>query len=398
MEEAFLAENITPSYGSEYSPENALESMRLMKQVLENRLKDPKRYKASGAKDEFDILRMGGQFPEYSPQGRLQGRAAENVSDILTIANKSNDPRHNAYRQFVQMAIQVAHEQLDPSTLQWPNVTGWYSDRNKADEHVNHLGSGFEIVGSLAKNTFYKTKTIPDAGRIHRLAHAIGKTHGLHSKLHDLALRQGHPGLGSFAPPAPGQKPAVKQPHRHGHETQEHGLQAGANQTSAANSPSFRAQLAEAKAQVAQARAERETRQGLAPRYATAGATLPHSFVPIARNGAAMPMRMATRQNFAGAAGLGTTGDADYAQDFGLNGASLAAPPESPRPGGGTAQETSAATLAGMDVAAPGSMSPAEFRRALEACTFQLCRLPPIGVARFNTGLSPLFAGMNIPV
>jgi hypothetical protein len=222
MENAFLAETISPGQHSKYSPEEALSAMRLMKQALENRLKKPSQYEARGAINEFDILRIGGQFPEFTPEGHLHSDAASAVSEIVGDAQNQNSAHYEEYRQYVQLAIQVANEKLDPSTVKWQNATAWRTTGHGSP------GAGFYKIGDFGGNTFFGTiadltpHRAPDAGKLHALALAAGKTHGLHSKLHDLALSHGGHGLGSFAPVPGSQKPAGKQPHRHGHAAHEH--------------------------------------------------------------------------------------------------------------------------------------------------------------------------------
>jgi hypothetical protein len=391
MENAFLAETITPGKRSKYSPDETLNSMRLMKQVLENRLKNPSLYEARGAINEFDILRMGGQFPEFTPEGHLHGAPASNVPEIVADAQNPNSANYQEYRQHVQLAIQVAHETLNPSTVKWQNVTAW-----RTKDHGSP-GSGFYKIADFGGNTFFGTiadlaKEPPTAGKLHAIALAP-------SVMHDLALHQGRPTLGGFAPAPPphGHKPAAKPVHHHNTagETAGHGAHAGANQASETNT-GFRAVLSEAKALAAKARQEREAQQGSLSR-AAAAAPLNRSFAPIAGNGAAIPMRMAARQNFAGRGSANNPFGDDVAEDYDVGGGAGGESTESLRPAPATAHDAAAATLPAMGALAPGGVSQADIGRALETYARHISRLPPAGGAAFNTSLSPAWPGLKMP-
>ncbi len=355
MEQAFLTETHTPDNGALYSPEDTLVAMRLMRQVVENRLKNPSEYDARGATTAFGILTASGQFPEFKSTGALTPKQQKKLHDVLEATQSSNSPLYKEYAQYVQLAMQVAHEELNPSTVKWPNVTGWRTKKSGSP------GTGFYKIGDFGGNTFFGTiadlaKEPPTAGKLHAIALAP-------SVMHDLALHQGRPGLGGFAPPPHGQGLAAK-PVRHHNaagETAGHSAHAGANHTSETNT-GFRAVLSEAKAQAAQARQEREA-----------------------------------RQNFTGGGSTNNSFGGDFAEDFGVGGGGGAESTESLRPAPATAHDAAAAALSAMSAPAPGGVSQADIGRALEAYALRISRLPPAGGAAFNMSLSPAWPGLKMP-
>ncbi len=64
MERLFLLKVATPGRRSYVVGEN-LKAMRLMRQVIENRLKSPAEYGARDARTETDIIEMGNQFAGF---------------------------------------------------------------------------------------------------------------------------------------------------------------------------------------------------------------------------------------------------------------------------------------------------------------------------------------------
>ena len=76
--------------------------MRLMRQVITNRLRAPSRYGAAGATDDTDIIELGSQFAGFQDYPDLPTSLKSNLVEILRIANTEKDrdvrPTRSSYR------------------------------------------------------------------------------------------------------------------------------------------------------------------------------------------------------------------------------------------------------------------------------------------------------------
>ena len=119
MERLFLLEATTPGQHTYAASEN-LKAMRLMRQVIENRLKSPKEYGARGAHSQTDITEMGNQFAGFGGYPTLSGDMTYNLTLFVGIANSGNDRRQAAYAQYICDAVTAATEAIAPPTAGYP--------------------------------------------------------------------------------------------------------------------------------------------------------------------------------------------------------------------------------------------------------------------------------------
>jgi hypothetical protein len=147
--------------------------MRNMRQVFENRLKDPTKYEAPGAKNEIDIARMGNQFQGFGNYPKIDSGIENNIKQILKDATDPHHPQQAAYAQHVQNAIKAASESIKKPVAAYPDATIWVTKGSKGP------GSHFKILGTVGNNTFYGAipeKTEP-ANPGPKPDHLEGKSH-----------------------------------------------------------------------------------------------------------------------------------------------------------------------------------------------------------------------------
>ena len=154
MERLFLLEATTPGQRSYVASEN-LRAMRLMRQVIENRLKSPTEYGARGARSDTDIIEMGNLFAGFGGYPALGGDMTYNLALFLRIANSANDRRQATYAQYVQDAITAATESIIPPTAAYADVTAWRTTTTASP------GARFRFLTTLSGNDFYATNPVP---------------------------------------------------------------------------------------------------------------------------------------------------------------------------------------------------------------------------------------------
>lgn len=99
MERLFLLETATPAYTHIYKRDDSLLAMRLMRQVIENRLRAPGRWGAPGAADETGVIAVGNQFAGFGGYPQLTAVLSANLTAILTAAANSHSGRGDAFAQ-----------------------------------------------------------------------------------------------------------------------------------------------------------------------------------------------------------------------------------------------------------------------------------------------------------
>ncbi|WP_375391644.1 hypothetical protein [uncultured Sphingomonas sp.] len=108
-----------------YNQALSFEAMRLMRQVLKNRLRHPGPFGAPHARDETDIIKIKSQFGAFAQAPNLPVAFMQNVYDILRTANNTAYPKQAIFIQHVQNAITAATETLPPSDLIVANLYYW---------------------------------------------------------------------------------------------------------------------------------------------------------------------------------------------------------------------------------------------------------------------------------
>lgn len=187
VERVSLAEIHSPGFDS-YDAATALAEMRDMRQVIENRMKNPSQYSARGAKGEIDIIKAPGEIQDFENYPKIGPTLQQNISEILKHANNPHKPNSRAYGKFVQNAIQAATESITASVAGYPGATAWVTATTKSP------GPGFFMLGTLGGNTFYGTlKDNPVSQLRHHAAqaraNAASKPIPRHMKLHYILTR-----------------------------------------------------------------------------------------------------------------------------------------------------------------------------------------------------------------
>lgn len=122
-----------------------------MRQAIENRLLSPAEYGARGARTRRDIIKAPGQFGGFTNYPTLTAGLNRNLTQILRIANATDDRRRPVYERFVQDAIRAATEAISPPTADYTNVTAWRTANRGSP------GARFRPVVTLSGNTFFRT-------------------------------------------------------------------------------------------------------------------------------------------------------------------------------------------------------------------------------------------------
>jgi len=149
-----IVENKKPHDRGKYNPIETEESMRLMRQVLINRLKDPGRFRASGARSATDIIKAKGQFKGLEDYPKtISTKLHENFKGIIKEAlEKSNPSYFAASKNYVMMAIKIAALDENSIKASIPEVIGWRTtDKNE----IYPPGTGNKWIKDIAGNHFY---------------------------------------------------------------------------------------------------------------------------------------------------------------------------------------------------------------------------------------------------
>jgi hypothetical protein len=145
----FLAETQTPDRAGAEAV-NLPEAMRLMRVVVENRLAKPSgRWGSAGATRMADVVRAPSQFEGFNAYPTLSPTVANNIADIIRIANDASDRRFAAMRAHLTSAISIASGPRPAD----PTATGlyWWKTFNSAPP-----GTGVTVYRTLVGNTFYR--------------------------------------------------------------------------------------------------------------------------------------------------------------------------------------------------------------------------------------------------
>ena len=168
MERLMLLETYSPGRVGFYDRDDSLRAMRLMRQVIANRLRAPSRYSAAGATSDTDIVKLGNQFAGFEDYPDLPASLKGNLVEILRVANAQADRRSPAYSRFVQDAITAATEASPPLGHVDTTATGWRTALHHSP------GKNFRIIATLQGNTFFATVPVPPMPK----RKAQRKTHG----------------------------------------------------------------------------------------------------------------------------------------------------------------------------------------------------------------------------
>ncbi len=107
VERVVLAETRSPAFSS-YTAALARQSMEWMAIVLYNRRDNPSLYGASGPNLQA-VVTAPGQFAGFGNYPTLASTVQARIDDILRIANNNSDSRSTAYRNHVQMALDIGN-------------------------------------------------------------------------------------------------------------------------------------------------------------------------------------------------------------------------------------------------------------------------------------------------
>ena len=150
MERLFLHETRSPAYGRAYEQTQALKAMRLMRQVLRNRLKQPALWGAKGALDEIPLITIKSQFGEFGLYPKLPVQFMKHVNEMVSSANAPGSYLHDLNLQHVKDAILVATETVPPPDISALNVTSWRT------EGASSPSARFRKVTTVQGNDFYE--------------------------------------------------------------------------------------------------------------------------------------------------------------------------------------------------------------------------------------------------
>lgn len=148
-----LAECANPSSPWWTTQADALTCMQLMDRVLWNRMSDPGKFNARGAKSLADIVRAPNQFAGFDHYPNYDPSIVRNIQNMLDISNRDGDARRMAYRAFVEAAINIALGTRidDPS----PGMLAAWKTQN-----AKSPGPNFKPYKSLLNNTFYYVEKV----------------------------------------------------------------------------------------------------------------------------------------------------------------------------------------------------------------------------------------------
>jgi hypothetical protein len=103
-----LAEAPSP-YSRSYNATTAQQGMQWMRRVVDNRLRRRSSDVGSaGANSYIDVIRSRGQFEGFGNYPTIGAKQAENIANILAIANNGSEPRQALFYNHVNFAIAAA--------------------------------------------------------------------------------------------------------------------------------------------------------------------------------------------------------------------------------------------------------------------------------------------------
>lgn len=146
-------------------PEVALESMRMMRRVIVNRLESgsAKEFMAAGARDIRDIVTASDQgnvqFAGFEHYPNINGKKLKTINDKMAIVNDATNAHWNAkYAEFYDAALSAATESLPPD----PSPTGLFGWRTAGKGSPSPEFLEFKTLG---RNTFFTHKRLRIPGR-----------------------------------------------------------------------------------------------------------------------------------------------------------------------------------------------------------------------------------------
>ncbi len=154
MERLFLHETMSPAYAA-YDRDDSLKAMRLMRQVLENRLLNARYWGAPGATSVIDIITIRSQFGAFGDYPDIPARFMSPVYAMVHLANTPSDQRSAANAQHVQDAITAATEANPPADVKIANLVAWRTAGHSSP------GARFVAAVTIQGNTFYTAEPIP---------------------------------------------------------------------------------------------------------------------------------------------------------------------------------------------------------------------------------------------
>jgi hypothetical protein len=119
-----LAEAPSP-YSRSYNAATALQGMQWMRRVVDNRLRRRSSDVGSGGANSYiDVIRSRGQFEGFGSYPVIGTRQAENIANMLALANDGSHPRQALFYNHVNFAIAAATGRLiaDPCPT---GLFGW---------------------------------------------------------------------------------------------------------------------------------------------------------------------------------------------------------------------------------------------------------------------------------
>ena len=146
-------------------PEVALESMRMMRRVIANRLDSgsAKEFMAAGARDIRGIVAASDQgsvqFAGFEHYPNIDGKKLKTINDKMAIVNDATNTHwHAKYAEFYEAALLAATESLPPD----PSATGLFGWRTAGKGSPSPEFLEFKTLG---KNTFFTHKRLRIPGR-----------------------------------------------------------------------------------------------------------------------------------------------------------------------------------------------------------------------------------------
>ncbi len=153
VERVVLAETRTPAF-STYTAALARQSMEWMAIVLWNRRDNPSLYGASTS-SLYAVVTAPGQFAGFENYPTLAPSVQARIDDILRIANNNGDSRSTAYRNHVQMALDIGNTHQDTLKSRNPSpgpLSFWRTDGSSPPG-----GRAVLYRNNLLGNDFYYT-------------------------------------------------------------------------------------------------------------------------------------------------------------------------------------------------------------------------------------------------
>jgi|SRR5579864_8589206 len=141
-----LAECRGPSF-SGYSLDDATSCMQMMDRVLWNRVNNPRPFLAKNS-TLLAVIKAHGQFQGFQNYPNYDAAIANNIQQMIDIANNAHDKRAPVFSSFIKKAIEIARDPTisDPSP---GSLTAWRTAGSGSP------GPGFKLFTTVLGTTFY---------------------------------------------------------------------------------------------------------------------------------------------------------------------------------------------------------------------------------------------------